>query len=294
MRRIVRSLFALLVLTGAGAAADVHAADAAKVLRIALFDIDTLDPQQYTDDPSFQVMMAIFEPLYEWDYLPPAPKLTPLTAAAAREITDDGRTWTMRLKRGILFTDDPAFKGKPRELVADDYVYSYKRWLDPNGRRGGTPIAHGPHLGARPVVDAAREDGRFDFDAPIEGLRALDRYTLQLRLSEPNYPNVRDVLSFVGAVAREVVEAAGPDIRTRAVGTGPFRLRNGSAARESMLDANPRYREVYFPRERRADARGTRAQHEGQGVRRRSAGRDRIVDEDSHACCCSSRAASTS
>jgi hypothetical protein len=43
----------------------------------------------------------------------------------------------MRLKHGILFTDDAAFKGKPRELV-EDCVYSYKRWLDPNAPRGAT------------------------------------------------------------------------------------------------------------------------------------------------------------
>src|SRR5438876_11588506 len=75
------------------------AADPAKVLRIAQFDIDTLDPQQYSDDPSFQVIMAIFEPAYEWDYLSPTPKLTPLTAASPAEVTEGGRVWTIRLKR---------------------------------------------------------------------------------------------------------------------------------------------------------------------------------------------------
>ena len=123
----------------------------------------------------------------------------------------------------------PALKGETAELVAEDYVYSYKRWLDPNGRRAGQPILTDLILGARPLVEAAKTTGRFDFDAPIEGLRALDRYTLQIRMSEPNYPTVRDMLSFAGAVAREVVDAAQP-IYTRAVGTGPFRL-NGSAAR---------------------------------------------------------------
>ena len=71
-----------------------HAADPAKVLRVASFDIDTLDPQQYSDDPSFQVVQAIFEPLFEWDYLSSSPKLTPLTAAGPAEITDGGKVWT--------------------------------------------------------------------------------------------------------------------------------------------------------------------------------------------------------
>jgi ABC-type transport system substrate-binding protein len=223
------------------------ATEATKILRVASPDIDTLDPQQFSDDPSFQVLMAIYEPLYEWDYLASPPKLSPLTAASQLAITDDGKTWTAHLRTGIFFTDDAAFKGKPRELVAEDYVYSYKRWLDPNLRRGGSPITTDLIVGMRPVVDAARKSGKFDYDARVEGLRALDRYTLQLKLVEPNYPIIRDLFGFVGAVAREVVEAAGGDIRTRAVGTGPFRLREWKRGSRIVLDANRAYRRVRFP-----------------------------------------------
>src|SRR5512147_665427 len=73
------------------------AADPAKVLRVASFDIDTLDPQQYSDDPSFQVIQALFEPAFEWDYLSKTPKLVPLTAAGPAEVVDGGRTWTIRI-----------------------------------------------------------------------------------------------------------------------------------------------------------------------------------------------------
>jgi oligopeptide transport system substrate-binding protein len=243
----VSTFVLVLALAGAGAGVHVHAADPAKVLHLASPDIDTLDPQQFTDDPSFQVSTAIFEPLYEWDYLASPPKLTPLTAAGPAQISADGKTWTLRVKPGTYFTDDSAFKGKPRELVAEDYVYSYKRWIDPNGRTGGRPVTADLIIGGRAAIDAAVRSGKFDFDRPIEGLRALDRYTLQLRLTESDYPIIRDLLGFVGAVAREVVEAAGADIRNRAVGTGPYRLREWKRGSRIVLDANSGYRGVSFP-----------------------------------------------
>lgn len=244
-----RAVFAawLLALGAMGLFTVATAADPNKILRLASPDIETFDPQQFTDNPSFEVFAAIFEGLYEYDYLASPPKLSPVTALGPPTITDDGKTWTIRLRPGIFFTDDPAFAGKPRELVAADYVYSLKRWLDPNLRRGGAPLVADLVVGARAVVDAARQPGaKFDYDRPIEGLRTLDRYTLQLRLTEPNYPVVWDNL-IRGAVAREVVEAAGGDVRARPVGTGPYRLREWKRGSRIVLEMNPGYRPLRFP-----------------------------------------------
>ncbi|HVN35929.1 MAG TPA: ABC transporter substrate-binding protein [Casimicrobiaceae bacterium] len=223
------------------------AADPNKILRIASADIETLDPHQYNDSPSFDVLTAIFEGLYEWDYLASPTKLTPVEATALPEITDGGKTWTMRVKPGIFFTDDPAFRGRPREVTADDFVYSLKRWLDPNLRRGGDPIVADLIVGARDVIDAARQGGaKLDYDRPIAGLRALDKYTIQLKLREVNYPNIQNFLT-TRVAAREVVEAAGGDIRERPVGTGPYRLRAWKRGSRVVLEANPGYRSVTFP-----------------------------------------------
>lgn len=237
-------LFAVALMLAAHPA---EGADPDKVLHLGMFDIGTFDPQQFQDNPSFEVFTAIYEGLYEYDYLASTPRLSPVTAAGLPEVTDDGRTWTIRITPGIRFTDDPAFGGKPRELVAADYVYSLKRWIDPNLRRGGSPVFSDIVVGARDVVEAAQRPGaKFDYDKPIEGLRALDRYTLQLRLTEPNYPVVHDNL-VRGAVAREVVEAAGGDIRARPVGTGPYRLREWRQGSRIVLEANPDYRVIRFP-----------------------------------------------
>ena len=146
---------------------------------------------------------AIFEPLYEWDYLARPPGIVPDTAVAAPEISADGKTWTIRIKPGIYFTGDPAFHGKPRELVAADYVYSIERSLDPNLRGGGAPVTTDLIVGMRAVVDAARKPGaKFNYDTPVEGLRALDRYTLQFRLNQPNFPLMENILTGIYGATR--------------------------------------------------------------------------------------------
>ena len=245
-RRFVATLAALLV---ACLACGAFGADLQKVLRVSSFDITSLDPQQGTDLYSTRVATAIFEALYEFEYLSTGSKVVPNTAESMPVVTDDGRTWTIRLKKGIRFTDDPAFKGKARELVAADYAYSIRRLLDPNLRTGGDPALSDLIAGARAVVDSARKPGgRFDYDAPIEGLRTPDRHTLVIRLVHADY-TLLERLAGLGmmAVAREVVEAAGADVMRHPVGTGPYRLREWRPASRIVLEANPGYRKVVFP-----------------------------------------------
>src|SRR5438046_63530 len=126
------------------------------------------------------------------------------------DITDGGRTWTIKVKPGIHFADDPVFKGKKRELTAADYVYSWKRLIDPKVRSPFSWYVQGKIVGAEPVIEAAKKTGRFDYDALIEGLQALDRYTLRLKLTEPDYIMLGYMTqSPMAAVAREVIDRAG-------------------------------------------------------------------------------------
>ncbi|HXX83625.1 MAG TPA: ABC transporter substrate-binding protein [Casimicrobiaceae bacterium] len=238
---IVLAAFAIAL---AGA---VQAADPNKVLRFAEVNINGLDPHQISDGYSDTITSAIFEALYEWDYLSRPTKLVPLAAAAAPEITDQGKTWTVRVTPGIFFTDDPAFQGKPRELVAQDFVYSIKRRMDPGLRLGGLPMVTDAIVDARRLIDAAgKAGGRFSYDAPMNGLRALDRYTIQILLTEANYAAMETVLT-IPAVAREVVEATNGSVDMRRVGTGPYRLKEWKRGSRLVLEANPKYRAISFP-----------------------------------------------
>ena len=245
--RSLLTMVAVLLLLMASPASG--AADPNKVLRIASNDITSLDPQQGTDLLSTRVATQIFEALYEFDYLATPAKVIPCTAEALPVITDGGTTWTVKVRKGIYFAVDPVFKGKKRELTAQDYVYSITRILDPNLRPGGDVAMTDLIVGARPIVDAARKPGaKLDYDAPIAGLRAIDRYTLQIKLTRPDYTLLERLAGLPAmAVAREAIEAAGADVMSRPVGTGPYRLKEWKKATRVVLEANPNYRTLGFP-----------------------------------------------
>ena len=222
-----------------------------RTLRVAFPVAETgFDPQATSDLYSDHVQRAIFETLYAFDYLARPYQRVPRTAAALPQIEDGGRTWTFKLRPGIHFADDAAFDGRKRELVAADYVYSWKRLLDPRVRSPFSWYLQGKIVGADAVIAAAK-GGKLDYDAPIDGLRALDRYTIRVKLKDPDYILFGYLCSSpMAAVAREVVERYGDTngwTMDHPVGTGPFMLKSWRRAQQIVLDANPNFRDERFP-----------------------------------------------
>lgn len=226
------------------------AADPAKTLRYPLPAPETgFDPAATADLYSDVIMGNIFEPPLAYDPLAKPATLVPNTLAALPEIRDGGRTFILHLKPGIYFADDPVFKGQKRELVAADYVYSWQRLVDPNGKAPWSFLLRGKVLGLDDKIAAASRAGRFDYDAPLPGLIARDRHTLEIRLLHPDF-NLPHMLAntAMGALAREVVEAYGQDIDAHPVGTGPYLLREWQRGTRTVLEANPAYRrQTYAP-----------------------------------------------
>jgi len=249
------------VLQGALAAAlpapALHAQTAApnsaerKVLRLLFGSAETsFDPARISDLYSRAVTTHIFEAPYAYDHLARPIKVRPLTAVAMPEVSDNFRTWIVRIRPGIYFADDPAFKGQRRELVAQDYVYAFQRVIDPANI---SPIQPSTLEFKIKGLAAARETAvknkkPFDYDAPIEGLRAIDRYTLRFELAEsrPRFVDVLTASDLLGAQAREVVEHYKEAIGEHPVGTGPFRLKSWRRSSRIILERNATYREVLY------------------------------------------------
>jgi ABC-type transport system substrate-binding protein len=229
---------------------------AMKVLRYS-FPIaeTTFDPAQTTDLYSAAVLANMFEAPLEYSYIANPTAVRPKTAAAMPEISADFRTLTLRIKPGIYFADDPVFKGADgrqikRELTAADYVYAIKRHYDPRWKSGRLYLLESVKLlglsELRKELIAAKKP--FDYDREVEGVRALDRYTLQLKTADPQ-PRLSYLMTYsavVGAVAREVVEAYGENIGAHPVGTGAFMLTQWKRSSRIVLDRNPNYREEFY------------------------------------------------
>jgi ABC-type transport system substrate-binding protein len=245
MRKLLFVLLAVLACAASAQNAE------RKVLRLMFSSGETsFDPARISDLYSRAVTTHIFEAPYQYDYLARPTRVRPLTAAGMPEVSDDFRTWIVRIQPGIYFADDPVFKGRRRELVAQDYVYAFQRVVDPANI---SPIeANVIDLKIKGLA-AAREaavKGKkpFDYDAPIEGLRAIDRHTLRIELEAPR-PRFIDNLvqsDLLGAQAREVVEHYKEAIGEHPVGTGPFKLKSWRRHSRIVLERNPSYREVLY------------------------------------------------
>ncbi len=231
-----------------------------KVLRYAFSVAETgFDPAQLSDLYSRIITAHIFDAPLSYDHLARPSKLKPSTAAAMPEVSDDFKTFTFRIKPGIYFSDDPAFKGKKRELVAEDYVYSLKRVYDPRWKAPARSFVEDEGIiGLQALYEEALKTGQpFDYDREVEGLKALDRYTFRVKLREPRPRHLysiwcgRDI--YAGAVAREVVEFYGDRIMEHPVGTGPFRLADWRRSSRIVLERNPNYRDDVYDAEPAAD-----------------------------------------
>src|SRR4051794_17453978 len=143
--------------------------------------------------------------MLDYDYLARPVKLVPRTLETMPAVEDNGATYVFKLRKGIFFTPDPAFKGKPRELVAADQSYAIKRLLDPAVKSPWQWLVDGKLIGADEVLANAAKTGKFDYDAPLAGLEVVDRYTLRIRLKQPDLRFLYALaVPNTAAVAREI------------------------------------------------------------------------------------------
>jgi ABC-type transport system substrate-binding protein len=259
-RRLIQTALGLAASSLAGLPLAQRAAAAAaapKVLRCSFRIAETgFDPAQISDLYSRALAAAIFDAPLQYAFMARPYRLQVNTLAEMPEVAADYRTFTFRVRPGIYFADDPAFGGRRRELVAEDYVYAIKRHYDPRWKSNNLYRLESARLlglsELRRGLMAAKQP--FDYDREVEGIRALDRFSWRIRLAEPSPRFLSEMVDVAwAAVAREVVERHGDKIMEHPVGTGAFRLKEWRRASRIVLERNPGYRDEVYDEQAPAD-----------------------------------------
>ncbi|AKJ63832.1 ABC transporter substrate-binding protein [Kiritimatiella glycovorans] len=217
-----------LLLTGCGSDPLVPEDTGEQVLYGPTVRIQGFDPVRSGDVASSMAIARIYEGLLQYAYLDRPYRVRPLLARSMPEVSEDGLTYTFRVREGIRFQDDPCFAetdGKGRELTAQDFVYSIKRVADVKNASPGYWAFQGRIRGLDAFREASKGEQPTDYDREVEGLTAPGRYTLRFELLEP-YPQLLWILAmhYAFAVPREAVEYYGDEFLNHPVGTGPFVL----------------------------------------------------------------------
>jgi oligopeptide transport system substrate-binding protein len=227
------------------------AADGENTLTLAVSaEIKSLDSIAIGDIYMNRAASQIYDTLYSYHYLKRPVEIIPASADGMPVISKDGLTTTIKIKKGILFHDNECFQGgKGREVVAQDFIYAWKRLTDPRNGSDGFWIFEGKIKGLNEWRDKVTK-GEADYSTPIEGLTAIDSHTLQIKLTQP-YHQLIYVLAmpYSAPAAFEAIDKYGKDYANNPVGTGPFILKSWIRGNKLEMVRNTKWREETYPTE---------------------------------------------
>ncbi len=216
--------------------------------------ITGLDPANMRDWSSGVVAGNIFETLYQYHYLKRPYEAIPLLAESMPIISDDGLTYTIKIKQGVLFHDDKCFPdGRGRELVAEDFIYALKRIANIKNISQNWSMFDNKILGLdefREYTKTCKTRDEVDYSWQVEGLKAVDDYTLVIKFKR-RWPQFIYILTdpSTTAIAKEADDMYGKDIIAHPVGTGPFKLKTWHRGSYIELVRNPKFRGELYPSE---------------------------------------------
>ena len=216
------------------------------------------DPVRISDLYSATVIEAIFERLLTYDYLARPSKLVPMLAESMPEVADNGKTFTFHLRKGVYFAPDPSSRGRSASSSRrTSSTRTCGSWTRRTARRTHS-CSKARSSGSTSTRRRPRRAGKFDYDAKIPGIEAVDRYTVRFRLKETDY-NFLYVAAHIslGIVAREVIEGYADDTMAHPVGHRPLHADGLDAPLEDRARVESRVSRIHLGLRRRRSPRGT-------------------------------------
>ena len=221
------------------------------VLNMALSgEVSTLDPANAYDTISASVIYQSYEQLYEYHYLKRPYTIIPLLAQEMPIVENNGKRYTIKIKKGVRYHDDPCFNGKERFVTAQDFINQIKRLAFKGTNSNGWWLFDGKIVGINKFRDEVETDFEKFKSMNIEGLKATDDQTLVIDLVEP-FPQMLFALtmSFTSPMPMEAIETYKNLLNDRMIGTGPYQMDKYNPLSGVKLVRNPYFRKTLYPEE---------------------------------------------
>lgn len=221
----------------------------AQTLNYALTSkVSTIDPAMSYDTVSSKVVYQIYETLYEYNYLIRPYQLKPLLAKEMPQISNDGLTYTIKIKQNIPYQKNTIFKGKKRFVKAQDFINQFKRIAFIPTNSTGWWLFDGKIQGINDFRNKVGSDSNKFLTENISGLITPDDHTLIIKLTNP-YPQLVNALAmaFTTPIPVEAVKEFKGDFNNNTVGTGPYILKDWFKGSSIKLVRNHDYPHALYP-----------------------------------------------
>jgi oligopeptide transport system substrate-binding protein len=223
MHRITSLVIGVLALAVAGNSALAQPKQGGEMVVTYKDDISTFDPAIGYDWQNWSMIKSLFDGLM--DYKPGTTELIP-DLAESYTISDDGLTYTFKLRPGVKFHNG-------RELVASDIKYSIERAVNPETQSPGQGFFSQIKGFDEMVSGDAKE---------LSGITTPDDGTVVIELSQPDATFLQIMaINFSFAVPKEEVEKYGADFGHHPVGTGAYKMTNWTLGQHVIFERNEDY-----------------------------------------------------
>jgi oligopeptide transport system substrate-binding protein len=224
-----------------GANGEVNHELSGGLFKMSLSDnVLSIFPHNLVDAAAFNLMNQVYEGLFELDEKTKKfkPKL-----AESYTVSEDGKVYTIVLKEGIFFHDDPIFpEGKGREVRAEDVIQCFTKLCEPSENNALYPFVIDLIEGASEFRQA-KIQGEETSDSP-KGLRLVDDYTFEIELKYPT-PNFLAILTHPCFwIFPEELYQYEDQINNWCIGTGPFKAFTIKMNDVIIFQRNKKYREI--------------------------------------------------
>ena len=199
-------------------------------------DIRSMHPLNITEVTAFRVATQVYEGLVKFDQasLEVIPAL-----AESWEVSDDAMTWTFNLRKDVSFHDDPCFpNGEGREVTAEDVAWCVKELCTAAPQNQMFWLVDERLKGASEYYKSSLQGQ----EAELEGIEVVNSHTVRFHLKYP-FSEFIQLLGHNGfyIYPKEAKEHYGEELRSKAVGTGPFMLKVYKTNELVVMERNPNY-----------------------------------------------------